>query len=125
MKKAKTKARTIEVNNYGEVLALVNQMHLLEYQEKGSYQGSYLAILLDKDSLYFFIDEFGSCSGCDWLEDKDIGDSKDKRYSIDIKTALDYTSNIKPKWIIPKDDKDLVKAVFRLKKKFIKEDYDD
>lgn len=118
------KAKNIEVNNYGEVLALVNQMHLLEYIEKGSYQGDYLAILLDEDSLYFFADSFGSCSGCDWLESVSIGDSKDKRYNISLKSALDYTSGIKPKWIIPKDDKDLIKAVFRLKKKFMERSSD-
>lgn len=118
------KAKKIKVDNYGEMLALLNGMELLDYFEKGSYQGEYLAIARDEDRIFFYQGGFGSCSGCDWLEDYNDWESKSKkRYAVPYKEALKYCGDIKPKWIIPKDDKDLLKTVLRLNKRFLKEDY--
>jgi len=116
MSKEKT---TINVNNYGEMLGLVNGMELLEYYTIGSYQGSYIAIFSDDHRIFFYEDSFGSCSGCDWLEDQAIGTDGKKAYTITYKSAVDYCGELKPKYIIPVDDKDLLKSVLRLTKLFI------
>lgn len=112
------KAKTIEVENYGDMLAQINNMDLIDFRERGSYQGEYLATMVDGDRIFFFQDSYGSCSGCDWLEDEAIG-YKDHGYEVKYKSALKYCGDIKPKWIIPKDDKDLLKAVLRLNKRFM------
>lgn len=98
------------VDNYGEVLAQVNDMKLVSFEEDGGYQGEYCVVLKDGDRLFYFIDSYGSCSGCDWLEDvgasykisKELNDQKgDKMYAVEYKEALDYCGGLKPKYIVP------------------------
>lgn len=90
---------TIKAENYGEVLARVNGMELVSFEEDGGYQGDYLVVLKDEDRLFYYIDSYGSCSGCDWLEDVKDWDTEE----IPYKEALDYCSGIKPKYIVPVD----------------------
>ena len=94
---------TIDVDDYGEMLALVNDTTLIYYKETGSYQGEYTAICADKDRMYIYQGSFGSCSGCDWLEDEDIYDSSNniKRYKVNYKNALDYCQQSSPLYIVP------------------------
>lgn len=97
-------SQSIDVDNYGELLAAVNQMTLISYKEYGSYQGDYVALLADDDRMFVYQDSFGSCSGCDWLEDQDLGNATQKRYSVDPVKAFEYCQ-VKPKYIIPVLDK--------------------
>ena len=62
------KPTKIKVQDYGDMLAKVFDMTLVAYQTYGSYQGEYLAVLEDNGVYKFYIDSYGSCSGCDWLE---------------------------------------------------------
>lgn len=100
----------LEVNDYGDVLAVAYDLERVSYEESGDYQGEYLAVLKDKDRLFYFTGYFGSCPGCDWLEDvRDWGDR-----TISYKDAVDYSGDVKPRYIVP-IDRPL---------KFRREDYD-
>lgn len=56
------------VNDYDDVARLRGQRPLL-YQSFGSYQGEWLCFAVDADNYYVYKDYFGSCSGCDALQD--------------------------------------------------------
>ena len=94
------------VDNYGEMLAQVNDMELVSFEDDGGYQGDYCAILTDGERLFYYIGQYGSCSGCDWLEDNGryYPDEKyGKNYGILYKDALDYCGEIDPEYIVPKN----------------------
>jgi hypothetical protein len=75
-------------------------MKLIAYQTYGSYQGEYLVVLEDKGILYFYMDSYGSCSGCDWLEaEKDWNTNE-----VDYKKALEYCLVIKTRDISVVED---------------------
>lgn len=97
--------KKIYVDNYGEMLALVNDLELVSFEEDGGYQGEYLAVLKDEERLFYYIGSYGSCSGCDWLEDENDYETNEmgKAYGISYKNALDYCGGIKPKYIVPKN----------------------
>ncbi len=88
----------IKANNYGDLLAQVLNMELLDFQTYGSYQGHYLAVLKEDERVHFYIGYYGSCSGCDWLEAEiDYADG-----TIDYKEALDYCNSQSPaRFILP------------------------
>lgn len=94
------------VNDYGELLAQVNGYELVIFETDDGYQGEYCAVLTDGERLFYYIDNYGSCSGCDWLisEDDYSSDEKNgKNYKVSYKNALNYCGGIKPKYIVPKD----------------------
>lgn len=89
----------IKVTDYGDMLATVNDLELVSYEEAGDYQGEYLAVLKDKNRLFYYSGSFGSCSGCDWLEDeRDYTDG-----TVEYKKAVEYCGDIKPMYIVPLD----------------------
>jgi len=90
----------IQVDNYGDLIAKMREMDLIYYSPLGSYQGDYLAVLLDRETSRIFIykDYYGSCSGCDWLESESIGGG------VEYKTANDFCSQMKPLYILPARD---------------------
>jgi len=45
---------TMKCSNYGEVLAAGLKMKLLAYNEFGSYQGDYIAILQDSEEIKIY-----------------------------------------------------------------------
>ena len=105
----------IYVDNYGDMLAQVNNMELVDFRESGDYQGAYYAVLKAEaeeeyevetpDRLFYYFGSYGSCSGCDWLESEaewntDYGES-DKRYKIGYKDALKYAQQSSPVFIVP------------------------
>jgi hypothetical protein len=101
------------VDNYGELLAQVNGYDLVSFEEDGGYQGEYCAVLTDGKRLFYFISSYGSCSGCDWLEDNgafyQISDELNKakgkkRYAVGYKRALEFCGGIKPEYIVPRNN---------------------
>jgi hypothetical protein len=89
-------------------------MELIKFEEDGGYQGQYIAVLKDKletlqfdengdeiiiERLFYFIGSYGSCSGCDWLQDVIDWDTGE----ISYKEALDYCADLKPRYIVPID----------------------
>lgn len=88
-----------KAENYADILAVAYDLEVVSFEEDGGYQGDYLAILTDGDRLFYFIDFYGSCSGCDWLE----GEKNFKDGTITYKQALDYINYVKPKYIVPKN----------------------
>lgn len=88
---------TIKADNYGEVLALVNNLSLVSFEEDGGYQGDYLVVLKGNGKLYYYISSYGSCSGCDWLEDVRDWNTNE----IPYKEALDYCQDLKPEYVVP------------------------
>jgi hypothetical protein len=91
-----TKQISLKAENYGEVIAAIKNLELVSFEEDGGYQGKYLAILKDEDRLFYYIGEYGSCSGCDWLADVLIDGE------VPYKEALDYvTEELQPKYIVP------------------------
>jgi hypothetical protein len=91
-----TKA-TIKAENYGEVLAAINDMELVSFEDDGGYQGEYKVVLKEGDRLLYYFGSYGSCSGCDWIEDVKDWDTGE----IPYKEALDYCAGIKPMYIVP------------------------
>jgi hypothetical protein len=84
----------MKIENYGELLAKGLEMKLLFYEEYGSYSGDYIAILESDDTVEIYKGNYGSCSGCDWLEaERDwetnsVSDEKIKEYCSDEKPFL-------------------------------------
>jgi hypothetical protein len=88
-----------KADDYGDVLAFVNTLELVSFEDDGGYQGTYMAILTDGERLFYYFGYYGSCSGCDWLED--VRDWKTGE--VDYKEAVNYCADMKPKFIVPKD----------------------
>lgn len=104
--------RNLIVNNYGDMIAQINQLELIYYKEAGDYSGEYLAICADENRMFIYKGSFGSCSGCDWLEDNQIG--YERPYEIKYKDALTFADN-KPLYIVPyTDTKFWLKEVLKL-----------
>ncbi len=105
-------SNTINVENYGQLLAKVNDLDLISYEEFGNYQGKYIVVLSDDDRIYIYSNSFGSCSGCDWMEDNKDCETGEILY----KDALNYCGDIKPRYILPKEvSKDyILKVIFKL-----------
>jgi hypothetical protein len=87
----------IKVDSYGDMIAKIFDMELVSYEEVGDYQGNYLAVLKDKDRLFYFYGYFGSCGGCDWIEAERNGATGE----VDYKAALDFCQQMKPSYIVP------------------------
>jgi hypothetical protein len=99
MKTVKTDNDKFVVENYADVLAVAYDLEVISFDDDGGYQGEYLAILTDGERLFYFIDYYGSCSGCDWLEsERNWNDN-----TITYKQAIEYIADVKPKYIVPKD----------------------
>jgi len=97
----------IKVDDYGDILALKVDGEKIYYSEEGgSYQGSYVAVIKSEKEagmesftqFYVFVDSYGSCAGCDWLESEWYW--KDK--TVDAKRALEYASQSVPLYILPR-----------------------
>jgi len=102
--------KNLFVDDYGELLAQVNGYDLVSFDTDNGYQGKYCAVLTDGERLFYYIDDYGSCSGCDWLEGEDmksydlgIKNNLEKHYAVDYKQALEYCGGIKPMYIVPKN----------------------
>lgn len=62
----------MKIENYGDMLAKVQEKKLIAYEQFGSYQGDWIAVLDDEDDIELWKGYYyGSCSGCDWLEGQD------------------------------------------------------
>lgn len=73
----------LEPLNYGTVLATGLKAELLAYKEYGSYQGDWIAILkTTDDKVEIFKGNYGSCPGCDWLEDNSNWDGEISEESV-------------------------------------------
>lgn len=115
MTKNKDEQPYIFVENYGDLLAQINGMELVEFHEDGGYQGEYCAILKAEadnlyegnapERLYYFFGSYGSCSGCDWLQSEGEGVYDDKdgtyKYRVEYKAALEFAQQSKPTYIVP------------------------
>jgi len=80
----------IKVSGYGDMLAKVLDMELVNYEEVGSYQGEYFAVLRDKTDIVIYRGSYGSCSGCDWLESEGDWDTEE----IEYLQALEYVKGM-------------------------------
>lgn len=99
------KPAAITVKNYGDMLAQINDMELVRFEEDGGYQGKYCAVLKNDVKLYYYIGSYGSCSGCDWLESEGhrIYVSGPDEFSVPYGMALEFCGGIKPEYIVPLD----------------------
>lgn len=101
----------IYLESYGDMLSQINGYELVSMEYDGGYQGNYCVVLSDGERLFYYIDSYGSCSGCDWLESENIaGENKiniplGKNYAIKYKDALEFCGGIKPRFITPKEIK--------------------
>ena len=90
--------KSFKADNYGEVIAVIKDLELVSYTKDGDYSGDYIAILKDKEKFYYYIGQFGSCSGCDWLEDVQDWNTGEVPYQ----EALNYvTQDLTPEYITP------------------------
>ena len=91
-------------NNYGELIAAYTGGTLWSYNEYGSYQGDYVAIIYKDSSLLIYKGEYGSCSGCDWMQDQneEITDEDVKEYMKNAKPFLEI-----PAASFPQTEEDL------------------
>lgn len=93
----------IKVKDYGDMLAKIFDMELVAYQQYGSYQGDYLAVLNDKGIYKFYIGSYGSCSGCDWLEaEGETEYGEEFNYEVEYKSALEYCQQVTLSCAMPK-----------------------
>jgi hypothetical protein len=60
----------MKIKTYADVIAVATGGESLAYQEYGSSQGDYLAVTKAGDELHVWKGSYGSCSGCDWLENE-------------------------------------------------------
>ena len=108
MEEEKPKKPGFKASNYGEVLAAILKGELIEYKEIGSYQGDYFAVIKLTESVYYgesreitryftYAGSYGSCSGCDWLEDVRDWETDE----VPLEEALKYVSDSKPLYITP------------------------
>lgn len=97
----------IFVDNYGEMIAAINWMTLVSFETYWWYQWEYIAVCEYEDRLYYYMDYYGSCSWCDWLEDVwrslDYDERNDKNYAVPFEEALKFVWDLKPKYIVPKE----------------------
>lgn len=97
-----TEQTRIQVDNYGDMLAKIFDMDLVLYVELGSYQGTYIAVLNDNGIYKFYMDYYGSCSGCDWLEAEAEKNYETCGKEVDYKSALEFCQQITLKFAMPK-----------------------
>jgi len=101
----------IKVSDYGDVLALKYDGKKLYFSDDGgSYTGQYVAVIEAETELswrdkkvkqyYVIVDEYGSCSGCDWLEAEIEWDDDYENMLIEPAKALEYGEQTKPLYIL-------------------------
>lgn len=101
-KLVKEEQTKIQVDNYGDMLAKIFDMDLVLYVELGSYQGTYIAVLNNNGIYNFYMDYYGSCSGCDWLEAEAEKNYETYGKEVDYKAALEFCQQINLKFAMPK-----------------------
>lgn len=97
MKKTKEK-QYLYVKDYGDMLSQVKNKELVSFTMFGSYQGEWFAVLRGGDNLELWRGEYGSCSGCDFLEATADWDyvGSDLNYKITKEEAEAYFREEKP-----------------------------
>lgn len=102
----------IRADDYGDILALKCDGEKIFFSEKGgSYQGSYVAVIKTEiavpeysdnkvDQFYVFIGDYGSCSGCDWLEAEAEYDDAYEHHEVEAAKALEYAQQSTPIYIL-------------------------
>ena len=81
-----------KIDNYGELLEYATGKKCLVYEEFGSYQGDYIAILQSEEGIEIWKGYYGSCSGCDWLEATKNWETG----TVSREEALAYLKDTKP-----------------------------
>ena len=91
----------VKVDDYGDVLAIAYDLEKVSCEEDGGYQGEYLVVLRDDKTkrLFYFTGYYGSCSGCDWLQDVQDWDDG----TVSYKDILEYVNDRKPLYIVPEN----------------------
>ena len=99
---------------------LDDEVKMVAHWIEDSYQGNCMAILFVDGTYFLWRDSFGSCSGCDALEDCD--EKKGFEYIINTLTSVKEFGSIKEVWkYLEKDYKDYLyydEALEELKKSF-------
>jgi hypothetical protein len=94
------------MSNYGQFLEEATGGILLSYKEFGSWQGDYIAIIEKLNEIHIYKGSYGSCSGCDWLQDagEDVEtDGGEYTKVISRKEKDDYLNSYPPFLVIPKE----------------------
>lgn len=60
----------MKIYNYADVIGIATDETPVAYEEYGSYQGDFLAVTKTANELHIWKGGFGSCTGCDWLENE-------------------------------------------------------
>lgn len=85
----------IIVTSYSDLLEKCFNLDSLLYEIEGSYQGDYLAVLKDKEFIYFYIGSYGSCSGCDSLEDlRNYEDEVEYKQALELAQSISLSSRM-------------------------------
>lgn len=82
----------MKIENYGEIIAHFTKKKLLAYVEFGSYQGEYITVIDDGDNVLLYKGYYGSCSGCDWLQNEGETDwtSEKTLYEVSEEKLKEY-----------------------------------
>lgn len=89
----------MKIENYGDMLAKVTGKKLISYNEFGSYQGDWIATLEDGENIELWKGYYGSCPGCDWLEEEKHWDTSE----VPDEKAKDFFKEDRPFAVIPKE----------------------
>jgi hypothetical protein len=68
----------MKVRDYGDFISKALKKKLVAYECFGSYSGEWIAVLEDGDNYEFWKGSYGSCSGCDDLENWDYEVPEDR-----------------------------------------------
>ena len=71
------------------IVALVKKQEVVFFERFGMYQGDWLCVAKDKNNYYFYKGWYGSCVGCDPLED-----IKFKIEKKNLKTAIKFVKEL-------------------------------
>lgn len=112
-----------DISNYGDLLAYGLGGFLISYNEYGSYQGDYVAVIEKNNTIYIYKGSYGSCSGCDWLQDRmELTDKDVKEYLAEESPFIEFSRSQMPE--TAEDLKTLLPANTRMDLSYHYEDSD-
>lgn len=88
----------MKVENYGQMLAEIQGKKLISYDTFGSCQGDWLASIDCGENIEIWKGYYGSCSGCDWIENEKNYETNE----ISEKKIKEFFKEDRPFCVIPK-----------------------
>lgn len=89
-----------------DIVARARKQTPIYYEEFGSYRGEWILVSCDDENYYIYKDYYGSCSGCDSLEDEagysDDAEFGSSEFTMGSEQVEKFIANYPPFAVIPK-----------------------